>query len=134
MSAKNPVTNWFNLVKTAKNNRMLAKKSFDKMIEEYKKVCLVATTEENPKFPYDSYVGQFCCVARYALADWKETLNDCDPGETVHSCPNFTMEKCAQNCKMKEANHVFIDAQQAYIRAKKEYKDSVKRVFGIKVK
>ena len=95
MSAKNPVTNWFKFIKTAKNNRMLAKKSFDKMIEEYKKVCLVATTEENPKFPYDSYVGQFCCVARYALADWKETLNDCDPGDMRAAPANTPSRNCA---------------------------------------
>ena len=134
MSVKTSITNWIQLVKTARGNRVYANELFEKMMAAYKDVCLTAEIEENPKLPYDDNLRKVCCVAKYSLVDWKETMDDCDPGVTVHSCPFFTNTKCTQDCKMKNANNLYIDAQQAYIMARKKYINSVREVFGMKAK
>ena len=134
MDSKKSLSNWLGLVKTAVHNHTEKRKMKNDFDLAYDGVRLAVSIYETYNTDLDKDLGKKWCEIKYCPEHWTGTLIEYDPNTQVHPCPYFTKEKCSRDCPKQQANHKFFDAKQAYSSARKAHIDSLRRVFGLRVK
>ena len=133
MSLKTSLINFGKRVKIAVENYAEVHKKGKALTKAYDYVCVFDNIDHMPAGD-DYNLGESGCKITYCTEDWMGFLNECAPGTTVHTCPSFNGNKCKDGCKMRQANNAFFDATLAYEQARQNYKNSVKQIFGVRVK
>jgi len=134
MASNKPVKRWIKLVKIANRKSKQRHEIADKLNMARNEIRLAVSVNETYNTNMDKYLGKKWCEIRYCPETLTGALLENDPNTQIHSCPNFSAEKCLINCPLQNANHKFVDAKAAYEKAKKAHINSVKRVFGLRIK
>lgn len=135
MSLKNSIKNWFKLVHTATDKRTEKQKIFAKYLDSKNEVIILESIDFRPNQYLENNLGTKWCVIKYCPENWLKDLQEGALNETVHRCTWFFNCKCSKpDCPIKQKNHEYFDAKKAYEDARQEHINSVKRVFGLRVK
>ena len=134
MSLKKSFANWIELVKTAAHNHAEKRKMKNNFDSAHNEIRRAVSIYETYNTDLDKDLGKEWCEIKYCPEYWTGALREYDPHTQVHSCQFFTDGKCSQDCPKQQANHQFFDAVAAYNSARKAHIDSLKRVFGLRVK
>lgn len=134
MASKKSVKRWVKLVKIAGRKNAQRRKATNEFNMAHDEIRLAVSINETYNTNMDKDLGKKWCEIRYCPEKWTGALLENDPNTQVHSCQNFSSEKCSINCPLQNANHKFIDAKATYEAAKRAHINSVKRVFGLRIK
>ena len=125
---------WFGKIKNATQNHVEKRKSKGIFNDAKSRVVLPVFIDECHNWDMDKKLGIDYCEVRYCPSNWRGELMENDPNAIVHQCQRFNGEKCSHDCPKMADNNAFFDARDAFNAARKKHINSIKTVFGLRVK
>lgn len=134
MASQKHVKEWLELVKIARHEHIKMRKIKENYNIAHDEIRKSISIYDAPNTDMDKDLGIKWCEIKYCPESWNGALLENDPHTQVHHCQNFSNEKCSIDCPVQSANHKFIEVRDAYDAAKKSHKNSLRRVFGLRIK